>query len=339
MSFVAHIESSGREMSIEPEETILAAALRQGIALPYGCRAGQCGACKATLLVGAVDYGHKSPTALNPEEQKSGVILPCLAVPRTDLDLQVREVKKNQDIPIRILPCRVVKKEFLAPDVLRLFIKVPESDRLSFLPGQYIEFLLSNNRHRSFSLANSPRNNELLELHVRHVPGGSFTSWLFQEMPENSLLRIQGPLGSFSFQEKSTRPVILIAGGTGFSPVKSILEYAFAEKTSRSFHLYWGARTRRDLYLDELPRFWEQHYPYFRYTPVLSRPTAEDGWEGRVGRVPTMVVADYPDLSRYEVYACGPPPMVATGLETFIAHGLSRDHYHADAFEYSKKDG
>ncbi|CAK0762667.1 CDP-4-dehydro-6-deoxyglucose reductase, E3 [Gammaproteobacteria bacterium] len=336
MSFVVHIESSGREITVEPEETVLDAALRQGVHLPYSCRGGLCGVCKATLLMGDVDYGPTTPSALSLEEQKVGMALLCRAIPRSDLHLQIREVKQTQDIQVRILPCRLEKKELLAPDVLRLFLRLPASDRLPFLPGQYIEFLLPNNRRRAFSLANTPHHDELLELHVRHVSGGSFTTWLFQELSEKPLLRIQGPLGSFTFQEDSERPAILMAGGTGFAPVKSILEYAFAEGIERPLHLYWGARARCDLYLDELPRLWMQQYSNFRYTPVLSAPTAEDAWEGRTGLVHAAIAADYPDLSRHEVYACGPPPMTAAGLDAFAACGLPREYYYSDAFEYAK---
>jgi len=336
MSFVVHIESSGREMTVDPEETVLAAALRQGVHLPYNCRGGQCGVCKATLLAGEVNYGSTLPAALSLAEQKAGIALLCQALPRSDLRLQVREIKQAQDIQARIFPCRVEKKELLAPDVLRLFLRLPSNERLSFLPGQYIEFLLPDNRRRAFSLANPPKNDEFLELHIRQVVGGRFSAWLFHEMPEKSLLRIQGPLGSFTFMEESDRPVILMAGGTGFAPVKAILEYAFAKGLDRPLHLYRGTRARQDLYLDELPRQWTQQHPNFRYTPVLSSPTPEDAWEGRHGLVHTAVMDDYPDLSRYEVYACGPPPMVAAGIDAFVGCGLPREYYYSDAFEYAK---
>ncbi|CAK0749382.1 CDP-4-dehydro-6-deoxyglucose reductase, E3 [Gammaproteobacteria bacterium] len=336
MSFVVRIESSGHEMTAEPSETVLEAALRQGIHLPYSCRGGQCGVCKATLLAGEVDYGLTPPAALSPAEQKAGVALLCKALPRSDLHLQVREVKQAKDIQVRILPCRVEKKELLAPEVIRLFLRLPASERLPFLAGQYIEFLLPENRRRAFSLANPPQHDELLELHIRQVAGGQFSSQVFQEMPEKSILRIQGPLGSFTFQEESDRPAILMAGGTGFAPVKAILEYAFLEGVKRPLHLYWGARARPDLYLDELPRQWTQQYPNFRYTPVLSEPNIADNWEGRTGLVHSAVMTDYPDLSRYEIYACGPPPLVAAGLDAFAACGLPRQYYYSDSFEYAK---
>lgn len=337
MTHLVHIESSDQSLTVNQGETILAAALQQGVIIPHGCRSGVCGACKAAIIEGEIDYGAASPKSLNEKEKTSGIILTCLAVPQTNLRLHVREVKNNQEIVVRNLPNRVIKKELLAPDVMRLFLKIPANERFNFLPGQYLEFILSNNRRRAFSLANSPLNdNGLLELHIKRIPDGSFTNWLFDEMPENALMRIQGPFGSFSFREDSTRPVILIAGGTGFAPIKSILEYVFAKAITRQFHLYWGVRNRCDLYLDELPRQWAQQYPNFRYTPLLSRPTSADNWQGNIGHAPNLVIADYPDLSNYEIYACGPPALVSAGLTTFIASGLPPNYYYADAFEYAK---
>jgi len=332
MSFTIQLAPIGRVITAEPHEVLLTAALRQDVELPYGCRNGQCGGCKATLLSGEVD---RSPTdSLTPSEQETGAILLCQAKAKSDLQIKVREAQPSQEITVRILPCRVEKKESLAPDVMRLFLRLSASEIFQFLPGQYIEFLLSEGRRRAFSLANPPHVDTLLELHIKHVPGGQFTSWLFQEMSDRVILRIQGPLGSFTFQENSNAPVIFMAGGTGFAPIKSILEHLFEKRTSRSLHFYWGVRGEKDLYLDDLVRSWVARYPNFQYTPVLSEP--DDFWMGRTGFVHAAILEDYADLSQYEVYACGPPPMIRAGRSAFSERGLPQDSYFSDSFELAK---
>ncbi|CAK0751877.1 CDP-6-deoxy-L-threo-D-glycero-4-hexulose-3-dehydrase reductase [Gammaproteobacteria bacterium] len=332
MSFTIQLMPSGRVMTAAPHEILLTAALRQDIALPYGCRNGQCGGCKATLLSGDVDRG--SADSLTSSEQETGAVLLCQAKARSNLQLKVREAQPTQEITVRILPCRVERKESLAPDVMRLFLRLSANERIQFLPGQYVEFLLAGGRRRSFSLANPPHVDSLLELHIRHVQGGQFTSWLFQEMSDRVVLRIQGPLGSFTFQENSDTPVILMAGGTGFASIKSILEHLFKKGTSRSLHFYWGARAKKDLYLDDLVQSWVTRTPNFQYTPVLSEP--DESWTGRTGFVHAAILEDYPDLSQHEVYACGPPPMIRAGRSTFSERGLPQDSYFSDSFELAK---
>ncbi len=171
--------------------------------------------------------------------------------------IEAREINAGQDIAVRTLPCRVERRELLAPDVMRLFLKLPNTERLQFLAGQYVDILLADGRRRGFSLANPPHADDFLELHVRHVPGGFFTGYVFERMKDKALLRFQGPLGTFFLREDSPRPIILIGGGTGFAPLKGMLEHAFHIGLDRPLHLYWGARAKADLYLDELPRRWE----------------------------------------------------------------------------------
>ena len=218
---------------------------------------------------------------------------------------------------------------------MRLYLKLPNNERLQFLAGQYVDILLADGRRRGFSLANPPHADELLELHVRHVPGGFFTGFVFERMKDKALLRFQGPLGTFFLREDSPRPIILIGGGTGFAPLKGILEHAFHIGLNRSLHLYWGARAKMDLYLDALPHRWEAEHPNFRYTPVLSEPRPEDAWEGRAGWVHEAVAADYPDLSGYDVYMSGPPPMIEAAKLAFAAQGLSAEQLFYDSFEFS----
>lgn len=335
MSFIIRIESSGHEFTAEEKETVLAAALRQGVTLAYSCRNGDCGTCKGKIISGKVDHGTYSEKAMNETEKHAGSALFCQGVPLSDLVIEAKEISAAKDIPIRIMPCRVMKLEKLAHDVMRLWLKLAEGQRLQFLAGQYIDILLSGNQRRSFSLATTPHADEMLQLHIRHVPGGLFSEQVFTKMKERDLLRFQGPLGTFFLREDSDRPVVLVAGGTGFAPIKGILEHAFANGSTRPLHLYWGVRARRDLYLNDLAQAWVREHAHFRYTPVLSGPQPEDPWSGRTGWVHEAVIADHPDLSRHEVYASGPPPMIEALKQAVKAHGLPDDRLYYDSFEHA----
>ncbi|MEW6332019.1 MAG: CDP-6-deoxy-delta-3,4-glucoseen reductase [Pseudomonadota bacterium] len=334
MTFKIRIQSSGREFEAAENETVLAAALRQGVMLPYSCRNGACGTCKGKVLSGRVDYGTYEAKAMSEAEREQGHALFCQAKALSDLVIEAKEIAAARDIPIRIMPARVVQMEKLADDVMRLSLKLAEGQRLQYLAGQYIDILLSGNQRRSFSLSTSPLSDELLQLHIRHVPGGFYTGHVFTKMQEKDLIRFQGPYGMFFLREESERPAILVAGGTGFAPIKSILEYAFAKSVARPLHLYWGVRAKRDLYLD-LPQAWAREHGNFKFTPVLSEPRPEDQWDGRRGWVHEAVAADYPDLSGHEVYASGPPPMIEALKATVKKHGLPQDRLYYDSFEFA----
>lgn len=333
-TFTVRLEPAGHSFAVEPGETILAAALRAGHPLPYSCRNGSCGACKGRVLQGEIDYGVYEATALSAAERAAGKALFCQAVPKSDVVIEAREVAAAKDIVIKTLPCRVVALQKLAPDVMRLALKLPQQEPFKFLAGQYIDILLRDGSRRSFSLANPPPYGDALELHVRHVPGGSFSTHVFTTLKEKDLLRLRGPLGMF-FLRESTLPIIFVAGGTGFAPIKSIIEDAIARGITRPMHLYWGARARGDLYLHELAQSWAQSQPHIRYTPVLSEPRAEDQWQGRTGWVHQAVLADHADLAGIEVYAGGPPPMIQAIRSAFFARGLAEDRLYYDSFEYA----
>ncbi len=335
MSYRVRIQNSGHEFLVDPGENVLEAALRQGLALPYSCRGGQCGSCKARLISGGVDYGTGWPEALSSEEAAGGAALLCCAQAMSDLVVDVREVEAVADIPVRTLPCRVARMERLNHDVMRLYLKLPKTERLQYLAGQYLDFLLRDGRRRSFSIANPPHDDEFLELHIRHVEGGRFTAEVFAKMKEKDLLRIEAPLGSFFLREDSTRPIILMAGGTGFAPIKAIVQHALAESVTRPMYLYWGVRTRVDLYLPDLPLDWARECANLTYVPVLSEPLAEDAWEGRTGWVHEAILEDFSDLTEFEVYACGPPPMIEAGRAAFAERGLNPEHYYFDSFEFA----
>ncbi|MBD3619472.1 MAG: CDP-6-deoxy-delta-3,4-glucoseen reductase [Chromatiales bacterium] len=335
MSFIVTIQPSGHQFTCEDDETVLDAALRQGYALPYGCRNGACGSCLGRLLQGEVDYGAVKPPAINEKEIAEGKALFCQALPLSDLEIEVREIGAAKDIVIKTLPVRVIGLNRLNHDVMEMRLKLPATERLQFLAGQYIDILLKDGRRRSFSLANAPHQDEYLELHLRHVPGGDFTDHVFNEMKEKALLRIEGPLGSFFLREDSERPVILVAGGTGFAPIKGIIEHAIAHGDTRPMILYWGARAREDLYLNDLAQDWADAHANISYVPVLSEPGADDAWEGRSGFVHEAVVADHPDLAGFDVYMAGPPPMIQAARAAFGERGLPDEQLYYDSFDYS----
>lgn len=331
MSFTVHIEPSGHEFTVRSEETVLDAALRQNIGLPYGCRNGACGSCIGSLLEGEIDYPSGNTTAL--EGQADDACLMCQAVPRSDLRCAVGEVEQAEEIQPRTLPCRVDGKEQLSHDVVRLYLRQPEGQRLQFLAGQYLDIILKDGRKRAFSIANAPHDDAFIELHIRHIEGGEFTDHVFSAMEEKEILRIQAPLGRFTLREESERPLIFIAGGTGFAPIKGMIEHAFHVGIRRPMHLYWGVRSRRDLYLPELAVQWAAAHPGFRFVPVLSEPDAD--WEGRSGFVHQAVVEDHPDMSGFDVYMAGPPVMVRAGRKAFEDAGLGLEHMFSDAFEFA----
>ena len=330
MSFKVQIQPSGHEFQVEQEESILEAALRQGINLPYGCRNGFCGDCRSALLEGEVNYPDGVPEAI--EGQTEEACLTCQARATGDLTIGVHEIEQAAEIRPRILPSKVDRIERLNEDVIRLYLKLPEGERLQFLAGQYLNFILPDGTKRAFSIANAPHDDESIELHIRHVSGGTFTDMLFNGMKEKTILRIEAPLGSYFLREDSNRPVILMGGGTGFAPIKGIIEHALQIGIDRPIHLYWGVRSRDDLYLPELPKDWAERYPNVSYTPVLSEPDAD--WEGEKGWVHEQVVADYPDLSGHDVYMSGPPPMIDAGKQAFIERGLPGENLFSDSFEY-----
>jgi CDP-4-dehydro-6-deoxyglucose reductase len=325
------LRPSGHVFHVQDGETVLEAALREGFRLPYGCRNGTCGSCKGKVAAGTVDHGKSQDNALNANERAAGMALFCQAQPRSDLIIECREIGVAKDIPVKTLPCRVQSLERVAPDVMRIRLRLPASERLQFLAGQYIDILLRNGTRRSLSLANPPHDDGLLELHLRNY-GGPFSTHVFTQMKEKDILRFEGPLGTFYLREDSLKPAVLVAGGTGFAPIKAIIEHAIHQKLTRPLLLYRGARHAADLYLNELPEAWQREHG-ITYVPVLSDATAEETWTGRRGLVHEAVIADLPDLSGHEVYACGAPAMIDAARRDFTTGcGLPEAAFYADAF-------
>lgn len=340
MTVLVTIKPSGHRFQADQQQSILQTALDAGFILPYGCRNGACGSCKGKIVEGEVDYGDYQEQVLSSEERSRGYALFCCARPKGNVTIECREVGSLKDIPIRTLPCRIQKMERLAEDVMMIHLKLPANERLQFLAGQYIDFLLKDGKRRSFSIANAPHDDALLQLHVRHIPGGQFTEHVFHAMKERDILRFEGPLGSFFLRDEAAgvprKPVVLVAGGTGFAPIKAIIEHAIHQQIRRPMTLYWGARDRPGLYLDELAESWVRTVPTFKYVPVLSDNPPEDGWSGRTGLVHRAVMDDLRDLSGYQVYACGAPAMIDAAKRDFVrvCH-LPEDEFFADSFAYA----
>jgi CDP-4-dehydro-6-deoxyglucose reductase, E3 len=333
MTHQVTIRNTGHQFPVQEGETVLQAALNAGLVLPYGCRDGACGTCKGKIVEGRLDYGRYSEKVLTAAEREQGYALFCQAKLLGDLVIEAREVRRAGDIPVKKLPARVQKLQRAADDVMILYLKLPANERLQFLPGQYVDLLLKDGTRRSFSMGNAPHDDEFVQLHVRHVAGGSFTDHVFSTMKERDILRFEGPLGTFFLREESEKPIVFVASGTGFAPIKAIIEAALNKGATRPMTLYWGGRRPKDLYLNELPSKWATEHPGFRYVPVISDALPDDGWTGRTGFVHRAVMQDFPDLSGHQVYACGVPIMVDSARRDFIAAcRLPENEFYADSF-------
>jgi CDP-4-dehydro-6-deoxyglucose reductase len=337
MAHTVTLQPSGHSFAVPDDTPLLQAALDAGLTLPYGCRNGACGACKGKVVAGQVDHGAAQDHALTVEDRAKGMTLTCCARALTDVTLEVHEVSSQNDIPVKTMPCRVHELRMAADDVMVMKLKLPTNERLQFLAGQYIEFLLPDGKRRAFSLANAPHEDDLLELHLRLIPGGSFTAQVFSTMKVKDILRFEGPLGTFRLREESDKPMVMVAGGTGFAPIKALIEHAIHNHIKRPIALYWGAKNRAELYLPDLPQQWAATHPYISYVPVLSEPLPGDNWTGRTGFVHQAVLEDFADLSGHQAYVCGAPVMVEAALRDFVACGLPADEFFADIFSYAAK--
>jgi len=320
------LQPSGHSYEVDEGKSVLQAGLDAGYMLPYSCRAGVCRTCRGTILEGKVDYGAVHATYLPDSDKAKGYALLCQAKPLSDLTVEVREV---HGVRPRIIPCRVERLDKPAPDVAVIGLRLPMNENFRFLAGQYIDFLLKDGKRRSYSLATRPDPGGVtaLEIHVRHTPGGVFTDHVFGKLKVRDLLRFEGPLGSFYLREDSAKPIVMVASGTGFAPIKAICEHAFEKKVTRPMTLYWGCRLKRDLYVLETAS--KLAAPGFKFIPVLS----DEKWEGRTGFVHRAVMEDFPDMSGVQVYACGAPVVIESARRDFSAQcALPAEEFYADSF-------
>jgi CDP-4-dehydro-6-deoxyglucose reductase len=348
--FQITVQPSGRSFSVNEGEVILAAAIRQGIGLPYGCKDGACGSCKSRKLEGQVAHGPHQSKALTAEEETAGFVLTCSALPLSDIVLESRQVTDESAFPVRKMPARVAAMEKKSQDVMVVRLQLPANDTMRYHAGQYVEFILRDGARRSYSMACAPHtavpaaqapqqtpatpaSGPVIELHIRHMPGGKFTDHVFTAMKEKEILRIEGPYGSFFLREDSDKPIVLLASGTGFAPIKAVVEYMQHKRIERSATLYWGGRRPQDLYMDDWVRARLAEMPNLKYVPVISNALPEDNWMGRTGFVHKAVLQDLPDLSAHQVYACGAPVVVDSAREEYTTSGrLPAEEFFADAF-------
>ena len=322
---------SGHSFNINNLESILEAGLKQGINLPYGCQKGLCGKCKGLVIDGEISHTNPLTKGLEESEFEQGYVLMCQCQALGDVTIAIDELVSTSNIQSKIYPCKVISIENLNHDVAQLTLKIPSDDTMQFLAGQYIDLLYKDFEPRSFSIANSPNSQGIIELHIRLVDGGKFTHFIFNQLAENSLLRLEGPKGSFYLRDNN-KPIIMLAGGTGFGPIKSMIESSLLA-INKPVMIYWGVRTKVDLY-SELPYLWAQQYKHISFIPILS--SLDNNWSGRTGFVHQAVLEDYDDLSSFEVYACGAPIMVNLAAESFVKKGLPQSSFYSDAFEFQQ---
>lgn len=326
------LKNSGHSFDVRPSQTVLSAAIEAGINLPYGCRNGACGSCKAKLVTGSVHHNDYQSSAMTDAELAAGNTLLCCAFAETDLTIECREVGGLAGIKPRILPARVAKKEQLAHDVIALHLQLPASERLQFKAGQYIEFILKDGSRRAYSIANAPHDADFLQLHIRVLQGGAFSEYAANGLADKAILRLEAPFGNFFLREDSDKPCIFVAGGTGFAPVKGIIEHMLHNNINRPIILYRGARQLQDLYMSDLCEKWAELMPNITYIPVLSGDAKMDDWAGRTGYVHEAVLVDFADLSDYQAYVCGAPGMCEVAHNSFVQKGLNSDEFYSDAF-------
>jgi len=332
-SFAISVQPSGIQFDAQPDESLLAAGIRQGIGLPYGCKDGACGSCKCKLVLGQVQQSNFQRKALSEEEEAQGFVLTCSARALSDVTLESRQVTPAGALPVKKMPTRVSSLVRKTEDVMLMQLQLPANDTFVYRAGQYVEFILRDGARRSYSMANAPDKGPGLELHIRHMPGGRFTDQVFGTMKEKDILRIEGPMGSFFLREDSEKPMVFLASGTGFAPLKALLEHMQHCGITRPVTLYWGGRRPADLYLDDWVQAQCAAMPNLRYVPVVSDALPEDAWQGRTGFVHHAVLEDFPDLSSYQVYACGAPIVVDSAKRDFGAQaGLPAEEFFADAF-------
>lgn len=336
MSFNVTVQPSGRTFNAQADEPLLAAAIRQGIGLPYGCKDGACGTCKCKKLEGSVTHGAHQLKALSPEEEANGFILTCCAIAHSDVVIESRQVTDESAYPIKKMPVRVSSMVRASPDVMVVRLQLPASDVFKYHAGQYVEFLLRDGDRRAYSMANAPHTQAEqpgAELHIRHMPGGKFTDQVFSAMKEKDILRIEGPYGSFFLREDSDKPLVLLASGTGFAPIKALIEHMQFKGITRPAVLYWGGRRPQDLYMNDWVLAKLAEMPQLTYVPVISNALPEDQWTGRTGFVHQAVLQDFPDLSAHQVYACGAPVVVESARDEYSAlAGLPAEEFFADSF-------
>ena len=335
MAFQIVVQPSGRSFTVEGDETLLSAGIRQGLNMPYGCKDGACGSCKCKKISGEVQLGTYQTKALSDEERAQGWVLTCCATALSDVVLESKQVTSADAFPMKKMPVRIASMEKVSSDVMRIFLQLPATEVMQYHAGQYVEFLLRDGSRRAYSMANAPHtlaaDAPKVELHIRHMPGGKFTDHVFGAMKEKDIQRVEGPQGSFYLREDNDAPIVLLASGTGFAPIKALMEHMQHKGITRPTRLYWGGRRPADLYMNDWVLAQLPLMPHLQYIPVVSDALPEDAWTGRTGFVHAAVLQDTPSLTAYQVYACGAPIVVDSAKRDYLASGVVEDNFFADS--------
>lgn len=332
--YTVTFQPSGKSFSCAENADILDTGLSNGISMRFSCRSGVCRTCRGKLVSGEVDWGSVHPNYLSQVDKAAGYVHLCCAKPLSNCVIEVDEMPIGL-LPSRLFPVRVMQMHKLGPDVMQVILGFPPNEPQNFSAGQYLRVLLPDGVTRSYSIASPPTAAGLrqIELHMRYMPGGLFTEQVFSTLKVRDLLNVETPHGFFCLDEDSSKPIVMIASGTGFAPIKAMIEYSLQKKMTRPIHLYWGGRKREDVYMDSLASSWAAEHAHIRYTPVLSNATQACEWEGRTGFVHKAVIEDIPDLALYQAYACGAPQMVEAARRDFVSVcGLPEDQFFADSF-------
>ena len=336
MAFQIVVQPSERSFMVEGDETLLSAGIRQGLNMPYGCKDGACGSCKCKKISGEVQLGTYQTKALSDDERAQGLVLTCCATALSDVVLESKQVTSADAFTMKKMPVRIASMEKVSSDVMRIFLQLPATEVMQYHAGQYVEFLLRDGSRRAYSMANAPHtlaaDAPKVELHIRHMPGGKFTDHVFGAMKEKDIQRVEGPQGSFYLREDNDAPIVLLASGTGFAPIKALMEHMQHKGITRPTRLYWGGRRPADLYMNDWVLAQLPLMPHLQYIPVVSNALPEDAWAGRTGFVHAAVLQDTPSLTAYQVYACGAPIVVDSAKRDYLASGLVEDNFFADSF-------
>ncbi|MBB71851.1 MAG: hypothetical protein CMF50_05580 [Legionellales bacterium] len=332
MTYIVHIKPGNHVLFVNEDETVLEAALRQDFIFPYSCQSAACGTCCGKVLEGEVDYPFTEPMALMDDEIDAGYALFCVATPKSDLVIQNNDVIGPEQLPLKNLSYRVKSHSQLSETILQVVLEPPEDEAIVYRAGQYVTVSNSQGEARPFSIANAPVGGKHIELHIKLLENSQYLTILLDDIKEQQVVQLNGPFGRAIFHNAPPHPVILMAGGTGFTHSKAIIEHIHATGFDKPVHLYWGVSQLADLYFNNTLLNWAETRDNFSYTPVILDNT-DSNWAGKTGFVHEAVLADYTDLRNHHVYASGPTEMVFTALREFEARGLRREFMFSDGFE------
>lgn len=323
------IENSDIAFACASGQSVLDAALHAGIELPYSCRKGVCGSCAGSVASG--DVSGVNAAAIRNDTCTPDQVLYCLCTPTSDLTLRPVSWKRLDPSARKIFTTKVYSNELATPDISLLRLRLPAGQRAKFQAGQYLQVLLDDGSKRSYSMANPPQESDGVSLHVRHVQGGRFSAQVTQLTPGDTL-QIELPFGHVALREDDFRPIVFVAGGTGFAPVKSILDDMLKRRIKRPMTLIWGAREAQGLYLRAAVERWQKQWPDFRFIGALSGVSVESIGDAYAGRVDEALRAHCPDLTDHVVYCCGSPLMAAAVRRVANNCGLALNDFYADVF-------